>query len=287
MPSILQADVYVSSRLPLAIKRGGESSSFSPISCTLIHGDSEAVLVDTPISISQTEDLARWIKDTAPGKDLRYVYITHGHGDHWFGITVLRKHWPNLRAIATSGTVEHMREQLKPEILDGLWRALFPGDQIPACPEPAEMMESAVFELEGNEFHAVEVGHTDTYNTTVLHVPSIKLVVAGDAVYGDVHQFFGEANTPEKRREWLAALDKIEALQPHTVIAGHKRAGTVDGLFNLHKTRQYILDFEEAVAASSNWEDLWKEVQRRYPRRINPHAILRGAMATFPESKLI
>ncbi|BCS21092.1 MBL fold metallo-hydrolase [Aspergillus puulaauensis] len=284
MASILQADVYVSSRLPIAIKRAGESSSFSPISCTLIHGDSEAVLVDTPISVSQTEDLVRWIKDTAPGKDVRYVYITHGHGDHWFGITVLRKHWPNLCAIATPGTVEHMKEQLRPAILDGLWRTLFPGGQIPAYPELAQVMESPVFELEGNEFQAVEVGHTDTYDTTVLHVPSIKLVVAGDAVYGDVHQFFGEADTPEKRREWLRALDTIEALRPHTVIAGHKRVGTVDGLFNLHKTRQYILDFEEAVAVSSNWEDLWREIQRRYPRRINPHAILRGAMAAFPDS---
>ncbi len=284
MTSILQADVYVSSRLPIAIKRAGESSSFSPISCTLIHGDSKAVLVDTPISVSQTENLIDWIKDTAPGKDIRYVYITHGHGDHWFGITVLRKHWPNLRAIATPGTVEHMENQLKPEILDGVWRTLFPGDQIPSCLELAEVMETPVFELEGNEFHAVEVGHTDTYNTTVLHVPSIRLVVAGDAVYGDVHQFFGEADTPEKRREWLRALDKIEALQPHTVIAGHKRPGTVDGLFNLYKTRQYILDFDEAVAVSSNWQELWREIQRRYPGRVNPHAILKGAMAAFPDS---
>lgn len=284
MSSILQADVYVSSRLPLAVKRAGESSYFSPITCTLIHGQSKAVLVDTPISISQTEDLVSWIKETAPGKDLQYVYITHGHGDHWFGISVLRKHWPNLRALATLGTVEHMQEQVKPEIFDGVWRTLFPGDQIPPNPELAKPMASPVFELEGKEFHAVEVGHTDTYNTTVLHVPSIRLVVAGDAVYGDVHQYFGEANTTEKRKEWLRALDTIEALEPHTVIAGHKRPGTVDGLFNLHRTRQYILDFEEAVASTSNWQELWEEMKRRYPGRINPHAILRGALAAFPDS---
>ncbi|KAH8424988.1 MBL fold metallo-hydrolase [Aspergillus melleus] len=283
MPSILQADVYVSSRLPLAIKRLGETSTFSPISCTLIHGESEAVLVDTPISISQTEDLAFWIKSTAPGKDLRYVYITHGHGDHWFGITVLRKHWPNLRALATPGTVEHMKEQIKPAIFEGTWLSLFPGGQIPQSPELAEAMKSPVFEIEGHEFRAVEVGHTDTYNTTVLHVPSIHLVVAGDAVYGDVHQYFGEANTPEKRQEWLRALDAIEALNPHTVVAGHKRAGTVDGLFNVQKTRQYILDFEDAVILASNWKELAEDMQRRYPRRINPHAILRGAVAAFSE----
>lgn len=285
MSSILQADVYVSSRLPIAIKRLGETSSFSPISCTLIHGHEGAVLVDTPISVSQTEDLASWIKKTAPGKELRYVYITHGHGDHWFGITILRKHWPNLRAIATPGTVEHMKEQLQPEILQGTWLTLFPGNQIPQPLELAEAMDEPVFKLEGHVFRAIEVGHTDTYNTTVLHVPSIRLVVAGDAVYGDVHQFFGEANTPEKRNEWLRALDTIEALDPHTVIAGHKRAGTVDGLFNLQKTRQYILDFEDAVRSASSWKELVADIQRRYPNRINPHAILRGALAAIPEAK--
>jgi glyoxylase-like metal-dependent hydrolase (beta-lactamase superfamily II) len=125
-----------------------------------------------------------------------------------------------------------MADQIKPQILEGTWLALFPGGQIPAVDELelAEPMSSSTFELEGHEFRAVEVGHTDTYNTTVLHVPSIRLVVAGDAVYGDVHQYFGEANTTAKRQEWLRALDAIEALDPQTVIAGHKRAGTVDGL---------------------------------------------------------
>jgi hypothetical protein len=136
-----------------------------------------------------------------------------------------------------------MKEQVKPEILNGTWLTLFPGNQIPQSIELAEAMDDPVFKLEGHEFHAIEVGHTDTYKTTVLHVPSIRLVVAGDAVYGDVHQYFGEADTPDKRKEWLRALDTIEALDPHTVIAGHKRPGTVDGLFNLQKTRQYILDF--------------------------------------------
>jgi hypothetical protein len=181
-----------------------------------------------------------------------------------------------------------MAEQIKPEIFEGTWLALFPGGQIPAVDglESAEPMSSSGFELEGHEFRAVEVGHTDTYNTSVLHVPSIRLVVAGDAVYGDVHQYFGEANTTAKRQEWLRALNTIEALDPQTVIAGHKRAGTVDGLFNLHKTRQYILDFEDAVSKASNWKELAEDMRRRYPRRINPHAILRGAMAAFPEAAI-
>jgi glyoxylase-like metal-dependent hydrolase (beta-lactamase superfamily II) len=78
MSSPLRADVWVSSRLPIAVKRLGQESAWSPISCTLIQGSSGAVLVDTPISTSQTEELIEWILDAAKGKGLQYVYITHG-----------------------------------------------------------------------------------------------------------------------------------------------------------------------------------------------------------------
>jgi glyoxylase-like metal-dependent hydrolase (beta-lactamase superfamily II) len=132
------------------------------------------------------------------------VYITHGHGDHWFGISVLKKRWPNLRALATRATVEQMKTQLAPENFQDIWLKLFPGGQIYEPAELAEVMKTDIFELEGHIFRAIEVGHTDTIDTTVLHVPDLNLVVAGDVVYGDVHQYFGEADTTAKREEWIA-----------------------------------------------------------------------------------
>jgi hypothetical protein len=69
---------------------------------------------------------------------------------------------------------------------------------------------------------SVPLGHTDTDSTTCLHVPSIGLVVAGDAAYNGVHLYLGESN-PQTRLEWIGALDTIEALNPAAVIAGHKR----------------------------------------------------------------
>jgi glyoxylase-like metal-dependent hydrolase (beta-lactamase superfamily II) len=282
MSSFLRADVWVSSRLPIASTGSGERSSWSPISSTLIQGDSEAVLVDTPISVSQTEELIKWILETAPGKDLTYLYITHGHGDHWFGLPTLKRQWPNLRAIATPSVIEHMKGQITPAFFEGLWLKFFPGGQIAPQAELAEPLTSSTFQVEGHEFHAIEVGHTDTHSTTVLHVPSIRLVVAGDVVYGDVHQYFAEATTPEKRKEWLKAIETIEKLDPHLVVAGHKRPGTCDGIFNLKSTREYIIAFEEAVQTSSSWEELYKKIITRFPSRINPHAVVLGAKAAFP-----
>jgi len=186
--STLRADVYVAPRIPIAIRYNGEESLFSPISCTLIHGSSEAVLVDTPISIQQTEELAAWIKEVIPGKKLKYIYITHGHGDHFFGIPILQKHFPGVKSIATPGTVAHMEQQLEPQWWDGAWLKYFPNNQIATPVVIADPLDSDEFEIDGKVLRLYEVGHTDTFDTTVLHVPDLDLVIAGDAVYGDVHQ---------------------------------------------------------------------------------------------------
>ncbi|KAL4960393.1 beta-lactamase-like protein, partial [Aspergillus stella-maris] len=214
----LHADVWVSSRLPIAIKRRGEDSSFSPISCTLIQTPTSCVIVDTPISVHQTTELIAWIEEIAPGKPLSYIYITHGHGDHWFGLPTLLSWFPEARAIATPRTVAKARNQLEPETLENIWRRFFPGGQIH---QPQVI---------------IEVGHTDTLDTTVLRRAPV---------------FFGEADTPAKRGEWLLALDTIENLRPEVVVAGHKRAGTVDGVFNVRGTREYILAFECAVRTAA------------------------------------
>jgi glyoxylase-like metal-dependent hydrolase (beta-lactamase superfamily II) len=54
---------------------------------TVIHGEHEALLVDTFLSDAQTAELADWI--AATGKRLTTMYITHAHPDHFFGLKLL------------------------------------------------------------------------------------------------------------------------------------------------------------------------------------------------------
>ena len=118
-----------------------------------------------------------------------------------------------------------MHQQASPQYLTSFWTLRFPGqlaDQLVL----AEELSGNVID-EGHDVVVVPLGHTDTDNTTCLHVPSIGLVVAGDAAYNDVHLHLGESNA-HTRREWLAALDTIEARRPRAVIAGHKRPGNDD-----------------------------------------------------------
>src|SRR5258707_122085 len=245
---------------------GTKQLMWSPISSTLISGKRDAVLVDTFITVEQADILVDWV--AASGKNLTTIYVTHGHGDHFFGIGALLDRFPNPRAVATRDVVKLMRQQASPDVLANFWNPLFPG-QIPDRLVIAEELKRNVIDLEGHDLVVVEVGHTDTDYTTCLRVPSVGLVVAGDAAYNDVHLYLPESN-PQTRRERLTALDKIESLTPPTLIAGHKRPGNDDSPKIIEETRQYIRDFDRVAETTTTARGLYDKMLELYPDRVNP-----------------
>src|SRR5215470_14025105 len=70
---------------------------------TLIYGERDAVLVDTFTTVEQNTELVEWIRSF--DRHLTYVYITHGHGDHFFGIRQVLDAFPGAKAVATRGSV--------------------------------------------------------------------------------------------------------------------------------------------------------------------------------------
>jgi glyoxylase-like metal-dependent hydrolase (beta-lactamase superfamily II) len=265
----LKWDVFMTPGIPIVtidMPPGVKEVYFQAMASTLIHGLRDAVLVDAFMTVKQANELTNWV--AASGKNLTTIYITHGHGDHWFGIGTLLERFPNARAVATPDVVKVMRQHASPEILEKVWKAAFPG-QISERLVIAEELKGNVIHLEGYELVAVELGHTDTDYTTCLSVPSIGLVVAGDAVYNDVHLYLVESNA-KSRQEWISALDKIESLNPHAVIASHKRPENVDNPEIIEQTRQYIRDFDRMVETTTTTQELYDKMLELYPNRVNP-----------------
>jgi glyoxylase-like metal-dependent hydrolase (beta-lactamase superfamily II) len=277
----LSWDVLVAPMEPLSGSDpapGEVASSWSPISATLISGERDAVLVDALLTVGQARDLIEWID--GHGKNLTTVYITHGHGDHWFGLGAVLDRFPAARALALPAVIEHMRAGSTPEFFEAFWTPRFDG-KLPKQLAFAEPLEDHTLKLEGHELVVVELGHTDTDQTSCLHVPEIGLVVAGDAAYNDVHLYLAESDA-EKRREWIAALDTIESLRPRAVIAGHQRVGRHDGPEILEETRRYIRDFDRIAETTSTARDLYEQVLALYPDRINPDALWLSAQGVKP-----
>src|SRR6266481_462259 len=205
----LHWDVFTIKRPGLGrdLPAGKEELTWVANSSTLIYGERDAVLVDTFLTTEQSQTLLDWV--VASGKNLTAIYITHGHGDHFFGLASLLERFPRAKAVATPEVVKAMREQLTPAWIDNFWRRLFPGD-IPDRLLVAEPLEGDDLELEGRKLVPINAGRTDTARSTCLHVPSVGLIVAGDVVYNGIHPFLGETDT-QSRFEWISMLDKLEA----------------------------------------------------------------------------
>ncbi|MFF4960697.1 MBL fold metallo-hydrolase [Streptomyces sp. NPDC001222] len=242
---------------------------WSPITATLITGERDAVLVDALMTVEQAGRLADWV--AASGKNLTTIYVTHGHGDHWFGLGTLLERFPGARAVATPAVVAQMKKQMAPEFVASFWNTRFPG-QIPDTLVAAEPLAGDRLQLEGHDLVVVGLGHTDTDDTTCLHVPSIGLVVAGDAVYNDVHLYLAESPA-EGRRAWLHALDTIAALDPEAVVAGHKNPDRPDDPKTIDETRRYIHDFQAIEERTTTTLDLYRAMLELHPDRVNQGAL--------------
>jgi glyoxylase-like metal-dependent hydrolase (beta-lactamase superfamily II) len=278
----LSWDVFLAPSIPAItsdLPPGEKERPWPPISSTLISGERDAVLVDTPITVEQAQALAKWI--AASGKNLTTIYATHGHGDHFFGATAVLERFPDARFVAKPDVIKVMSQQASPESLATFWNPRFPG-QISTHLAIAEELTGNVINLEGHDLVSVPLGFTDTAGTTCLHVPSIGLIVAGDAAYNGVHLHLSESPDQQKRQEWIAALHKMESLKPRAVIAGHKRVGNVDSPKILAETRRYILDFERLLMQTTTARELYGEMLKLYPDWGNPGALWTSARSVKP-----
>ena len=228
-------------------------------SSTLLWGERDAILIDTFPSWEQSKLQVEWV--AASGKNLTAVYMTRAHGDHFLGLAPLLECFPRARVVAI------------PQVVDAIFTRI--AERLIV----AEPLQEAQFELEGHTLVAVETGRTDTPCSTSLHVPHLGLLVAGGVVYNGVHPYLDETDT-QSRREWIAALDKLEALRANVVVAGHKVPDNPDDPRDIARTRQYLRDFNLVEQATTTAQELYEAMLDLYPDRANPGSLWSAAKAT-------
>jgi glyoxylase-like metal-dependent hydrolase (beta-lactamase superfamily II) len=270
MSAALSVNVFTAPEKTMAGERTrpfGPQPAFDAITSTLIYGENDAVLVDAMGTVAEAEALADWV--ALHDRNLTTIYITHGHFDHFTGLSVLLQRFPDAKAIATPKSVELMGKQAE---MMPVFRKSFP-EQLPAAIVVAEPYDDDAFTLEGHELRIIEQGRTDAEDTTSLHVPAIDLVVGGDVVYNKCHMYVGDT-TPESRANWIAALDRLSALNPKTVVAGHKKPGAPDTPATIEESKRYLTDFGRLQESTTSDRELYDAMTELYPDWVSHQAWL-------------
>lgn len=246
--------------------------------CTLVCGEQEAILIDTPFLISDAKRLIEMIR--ASGKTLTAILVTHSHPDHWFTLSTLREAFPEVKLLAqrlVADDIEHVRAKKHQQ-----WKPVF-GDEIGEELIGPDPTDADALELDGERLELVYVPDGDCEHSTVIWMPSLSTLVTGDICSYGTHVYFAEHDAP-KRAAYLATVERMAEFGARTVIPGHKAPGLGnDADAVIGWTANYLRRFEAMLSDAPSEQELerriaveWGDIPVEFAVSLNIAAALRG-----------
>jgi glyoxylase-like metal-dependent hydrolase (beta-lactamase superfamily II) len=276
---LIRATTYVGRwpSVPARKAPGYPEGTFSPTTSVLISGPTEAVLIDAQYLKDDVRDLGDFIERT--GKTLTAIYVTHAHADHYAGAEVLAARFPSARYVALPSVVTAIRDTM-PQAQKS-WDTLF-GDTCVEFSKVPEALEGTTLHVDGSPIHFIEVEQADIHPSSIVHVPVLDLVVAGDSIYNEIHAMLA-LSTPEEWQGWLRTVDVVERLNPTVIVAGHRRPDGDDRAVDamIAGTRAYINDFAAASRDAKDAAELVDMMVTKYPDHGNLWTLQRSAASAI------
>jgi len=223
----------------------------------LIVGDNASLLIDTLWDERLTRRMLESMAPALVTAPIRRLLNTHGDGDHWYGNGLL----PEAEIHASAAAAAQMREE-PPTMLTRL-SPLGPAAKllgaVPTLPGrsslqgiadfaeqlsnydfkgisprlPDQTFEgSSVFEAGGRTVEAIEVGPAHTAGDAIVWLADERIVFSGDIVFNRITPIMWAGPV----ENWIAALDRIVALDPVAVVPGH---GPICGFETVAELRTY------------------------------------------------
>lgn len=271
---LIAALAVPAAQAPLRVQVFTSTAEGYSTTSTLVSGATDAILVDPQFLLSEAHKVAALVLESR--KNLTTVYSTHGHPDHYFGGTVMKQAFPSARWVALPSALTAIRNGWQGRYT--FW-TMTHGANVPAPSGVLpEELAGTTLTLEGQELQLVGGVMGDGPNNSFVWIPSIRTVLAGDIVFSGVH-FGVPAAGP--RAEWIKTLDRIAALDPVIVVPGHQLAGAPNNVSAIAFMKQYMQDWDAAVAASTSADELVTRMKQQYPRLGMEQLLTGGAQAAF------
>ncbi len=197
----------------------------------LVTDGDQAMLIDTLFDERLTAEMLAGVPDVAgiPADAIGTLVNTHANGDHTYGNRLVR----NARVIASAAAAHEMAVEDAPEHLAAIMtqtdqlgelglflQAIFGKFDIAGVRQrlPDETFSgSKRLKVGDKEVELIEVGPAHTAGDTLIYVPKDRTVYTGDILFIDGTPIMWAGPVGN----WLAACDRILAMDVETIVPGH------------------------------------------------------------------
>lgn len=233
-----------------------QTQAIFPVTSTLITGEKDAVLVDAQFSVNDAKNLVKIIQDS--GKSLKYIVITAGDPDYYFGLEPLVQAFPDAKVIATPEVVKHI--QATKEGKFAYWGPILKSGAPSQIIVP-NVIEDKSIELEGERIEIKAPGKYASY----LWVPSNRTILGGVGLSSGIHLWTADTQSKEARDEWKKVLKQMNRLRPSAVIPGHYIGDIPTGTQAIDFTYDYLVDVDKVLKDHKDSASVIAKLKEKYP----------------------
>ncbi|NIF35110.1 MBL fold metallo-hydrolase [Enterobacter sp. Tr-810] len=268
-PAVFAAPLTIDSYNP-------QEKGIFAVSSTLVSGPTEAVLFDAQFSVKDGEQLVEKIRRS--GKTLNKIVITSGDPDFYFGLQPLVKAFPDAKVVATQKVVDHIKATKDAKL--AFWGPQMK-DGAPTTLVVPQVIASTTFMVDGEK---IDIEQPDSYATYVW-IPSAKTILGGTGVSWGIHVWTADTQSKESRQQWQQTLDSMAAHKPERVIPGHYLGTPPAGSEAITFTRQYLAQFEDALAQHKDSAGVINAMKTQWPNLAEASSLELSAKVNTGEMK--
>jgi glyoxylase-like metal-dependent hydrolase (beta-lactamase superfamily II) len=239
-----------------------DESGFA-VASVIVIGKNDAALIDAQWTLANGHRVAAEILET--GKQLKYIYVTHAHPDHYFGLGPITEAFPEAKVIALPSVARVINKQMFGKINE--WKNIIGPTNVPTKAVNLEPLSQNYFELEGKRIEIIPEVMGDLKYNTIAWIPSIKTLVASDVLFNQAHPFTCEV-TAEERQQWIKDIERLEKLGAEVIIPGHQKPGMPFDDSSCKYTKEYLYATEEELAKQTTMEGFFYAMSMRYQGSI-------------------
>jgi glyoxylase-like metal-dependent hydrolase (beta-lactamase superfamily II) len=230
------------------------------VASVIVMGKTDAALIDAQWTLSNAHRVIAEIAET--GKQLKTIYVTHAHPDHYFGLGVIAEAFPSAECIALPSVADMINRQFFGKL--DYWENVIGSTNVCRKTVNIKSLKKNYFELEGERLEIIPEVMGDLKYNSVVWIPSISTIYGSDVLFNQAHPFTCEV-TAEERLQWIRDIERLEKMNAEVIIPGHQKPGMPFDTSTYTFMKDYLAATEEAIAKTKDEGNFYYAMVQRFP----------------------